>query len=315
VQAGSARDGGGGSGPLICVGEALVDLICPDPLDDPAEATRFEVHFGGALANVAVAARRAGAETELAGGCGDDEWGRHLRDRLTAEDVGLAFHAVIPGAPTPFAFATLDQRSEPSFRVHEEGIEEGIASLADRVEELVATAGAIVVGSNTLPGESSREITFEICRAAALAGTPVVLDPNLRPGRWADLDLARRLSLELADSAALLKCNSAEARWLAGLDPDADLGEAAEALLQEGPDVVVITAGPGPAIARGACTGEVDPPTVEVVSPLGAGDVFLGTLAAGLHESGWRLAETASAMEPAARAAAEACTRLGAFDR
>ncbi len=191
MQAGAGRDGGEGGGPLICVGEALVDLICPDPLDDPAEASRFEVHFGGALANVAVAARRAGAAAELAGGCGDDEWGRYLRERLTAEGVGLAFHALVPGAPTPYAFATLDRQAEPAFRVQADGIEQGIATLAGREEELVEAAGAIVVGSNTLPGEGSREITFDVCRAAARAGTPVVFDPNLRPGRWADLDLAR----------------------------------------------------------------------------------------------------------------------------
>ena len=314
MQAGPARDVDGGDGPLICVGEALVDLICPDPLDDPAAASRFEVHPGGAPANVAVAARRAGAAAELAGGCGDDAWGTYLRDRLSAEGVGLAFHAVVAGVPTPYAFATLDKEREPTFRIQEDGIEEGIATLADRVDDLVAAAGAVVVGSNTLPGESSREITLDICRAAARAGKPVVFDPNLRPGRWADLDAAREHSLELAESATLLKCNTPEARWLAGLGPEADVADVAAALLELGPELVVITAGTGPAIARGACAAEATPPTVEVVSPLGAGDVFLGALLAGLHQRGWSLGEAAEAMEHAVHAAAQACTRLGAFE-
>jgi sugar/nucleoside kinase (ribokinase family) len=314
VHAGPGRDAGGKSAPLICVGEALVDLICPDPLDDPADARRFEVHFGGALANVAVAARRAGASAELAGGCGDDAWGTYLRDRLTAEGVGLAFHSVLPGVPTPFAFATLDRRSEPTFRIQENGIEQGIAGLAGRTEEIVSAAGAIVVGSNTLPGERSREVTLDICREASRAGIPIVLDPNLRPGRWPDLGLARRLTRELAAMATLLKCNSDEARWLAEAEADAEPAAAAEALLELGPELVVVTAGADPAVARGACSAVVDPPQVEVVSPLGAGDVFLGTLAAGIHADGWRLAGAGASMERAAAVAADTCTRLAAVD-
>lgn len=300
--------------PLICVGEALVDLICPDLLDAAADATCFDVHFGGALANVAVAASRAGAPASLAGGCGDDDWGAFLRDRLTGEGVGLDFHSLLPGVPTPFAFATLDRGGEPSFRIHSDGIEQGIATLAGREEELVGAAGAILVGSNTLPGETSRAITFDLCRVAAEAGIPVLVDPNLRPNRWSDLDRARELCLELAGCATVLKSNVAEARWLAGLGDDAGAGDAADALLGHGPGLVVVTAGTSPAVARGACSAEATAPEVDVVCPLGAGDVFMGTLAAGLHGAGWELDQAGAAMERAAEAAAATCTRLGAFD-
>ncbi|MGZ5357227.1 MAG: hypothetical protein ACXWE8_12870 [Solirubrobacterales bacterium] len=51
-----------------------------------------------------------------------------------------------------------------------------------------------------------------------------------------------------------------------------------------------------------------------MVSPLGAGDCFMGTLAAGLAAGGWRLDDIEPAMVRAAAAGAEACTRLGAFD-
>ena len=314
MRAAGGQDPEDSGAPLTCVGEALVDLICPDLLDDAADATRFDVHFGGALANVAVAASRAGAPASLAGGCGDDDWGAFLRDRLRAEGVGLDFHTLLPGSPTPFAFATLDRGGEPSFRIHPDGIEQGIATLAGREGELIDAAGAILVGSNTLPGELSRAITFNLCRAAADAGTPVLVDPNLRPNRWSDLDRARELCLELAGSATVLKSNLSEARWLAGLDQDADAASAADALLEHGPELVVVTAGTNPAVARGASSAEVVAPDVDVVCPLGAGDVFMGTLAAGLHGAGWELDRAGAAMERAAEAAAATCTRLGAFD-
>lgn len=299
---------------MVCLGEGLVDLICPDVVADPAAATRFEAHFGGALANVAVATSRAGAPAALAGGCGDDAWGRFLRDRLRREGVGLELHSTLPGVPTPFAFATLDADLEPAFRIHGEGIVEGIAALAGREGEVVGSAAAIVVGSNTLPDQPSREITTGVCEAACEAGIPVLFDPNLRPGRWSDLETARRLCIELTGIATLLKCNLREARWLLDLDEGVSAEAAAEGLLELGPELVVVTAGTSDAVARGACSASVTPPAVEMVSPLGAGDVFMGTLAGGLHRDGWRLAGAGAAMEAATEAAAQACTRLGAFD-
>jgi sugar/nucleoside kinase (ribokinase family) len=310
VQAAEARDI---TAPVVCLGEALVDLICPDPVDDAADAANFETHFGGALANVAVAIRRAGAPAALAGGCGDDDWGRFLRDRLLSEGVELGFHSSLPGLPTPYAFATLDAALEPTFRIQAEGIVEGIAALSGRERELAGIAAAVVVGSNTLPDESSHAITTSVCEVARERGVPVLFDPNLRPGRWSDLERARSLCLELIGITTLLKCNLREARWLLGLDDAAGASDAAEGLLELGPRLVVVTAGTADVIARGACSAQVRPPEVEMVSPLGAGDVFMGTLAGGLHLAGWRLEQAGVVMQQAAEAAAEACTRLGVF--
>lgn len=298
--------------PLVCLGEALVDLICPDPVPDFAEADSFEPHFGGALANVAVAAARAGAPVSLAGGCGDDERGRFLRDRLTEEGVGLEHHSVLEGVDTPFAHVTLDEAREPTFRIEGDGIDEGIATLWGRERELVAIAEGVVLGSNTLPGERSRAVTVTLARAAEEAGVPVLFDPNLRRGRWSDLDHAREMCLALAGRSTLLKCNLAEGRWLT--DGRGTASEVAEALTALGPRLVVVTAGTDPLVARGICEVEVVPPEVEMVSPLGAGDVFMGTLAAGLMLHGWEADEVEASLERAATAGAVACTHLGAFD-
>jgi len=298
---------------LVCLGEALVDLICPDPVTGLTEARRFDAHFGGALANVAVASARAGAATELAGGCGNDEWGRFLRDRLREEGVGLRHYSVVDGLETPFAFATLDEAREPTFRIHGDGIDDAIATLTGDIESVVVGAGAIAFGSNTLPGPSAREVTLAVRDAAREAGVPLLFDPNLRRGRWEDLEAARRLCLELAADATLLKCNLGEARWLSGLD-GADGATVAETLVELGPRLVVVTGGGDPIAARGCATVDVTPPEVEMLSPLGAGDAFMGTLAAGLLGGGWEPTNVEAALGRAGEAGAEACTRLGAFD-
>lgn len=302
-----------GHGRLICLGEALVDLICPDPVEDPAAATRYEVHFGGALANVAVAARRAGAEVGLAGGAGDDHRGRFLRGRLQREGIDLTFQAVLEGVPTPFAFATLDAEGEPAFDIHGAGIDAAIATLQGREDELVDAAAAIAFSSNTTVDARSQAVTRRVCDAAAAAAVPLLFDPNLRPARWADRERARVLCRSFAAAATVLKCNLAEARWLSGTDAGS-AAEAAEELLGLGAELTVVTAGSAGIAARGACSFELVPPAVEMVSPLGAGDAFMGTLAAGLLDGGWDLARAPEALGRAAAAGAAACAHLGAFE-
>jgi fructokinase len=298
--------------PLICLGEALVDLICPEPVADRSAARSFEVHCGGALANVAVAARRAGAPAALASACGDDDRGRLIRGLLEAEGVDLRFYGVVPGAPTAFAFAYLDPDREPAFEIHGAGIEAAIASLSGREEEIAAAGSAVVFGSNTLVDPAGRAVTVAICEHARGLGVPVLFDPNLRPGRWPDRAAARERCLPVLSGTTVLKCNLGEARWLLG-DDEVDAAGAADALHRLGPELVVVTAGTAPAVCRGAAAAEAAPPAVELVSPLGAGDAFMGTLAAGLHASGFDLTRAGDALAAAAEQGALACTHLGAF--
>ena len=297
---------------IVCLGEGLVDLIGPDPgAGEPAD---LEVHFGGALANVAVTAARAGAPVALASGCGRDRWGGFLLSRLRREGVDLRFYSELDGAPTAYAFAFLDPGGEPTFEIHGEGIDAAIASLSGREEEIADAATAVVVGSNTMVSARSREITEAMVAAAMERGVSVLVDPNLRPGRWSDLDEARSVCMPLVRSADVLKCNADEARWLLA-DDGATGAEAAGALCELGPRLVIVTSGTGPVVARGAAAADVTPPKVEVVSPLGAGDAFMGTLAAGLHARDFDLALAGEVLSAAAEVAARTCTHLGAFER
>jgi sugar/nucleoside kinase (ribokinase family) len=74
-----------GSLSVLCLGEALVDLIC----ESPDEADMFVPHFGGVVANLALLPARAAPRAALAGGLGDDDWGRWWRDQLRRAGVGL----------------------------------------------------------------------------------------------------------------------------------------------------------------------------------------------------------------------------------
>jgi hypothetical protein len=52
--------------PFLMLGEALVDLICEQAAEGLADARAFTPHFGGAAANVAVSAVRAGGRRSAA---------------------------------------------------------------------------------------------------------------------------------------------------------------------------------------------------------------------------------------------------------
>jgi sugar/nucleoside kinase (ribokinase family) len=295
---------------VVCLGEAIVDLICERRGSGIEDADSFRPHFGGALANIAIAAGRAGAPVALAGGAGDDPWGRWLRSRLEHEGVDLRWFSMLRGLRTPIAFVGFKRDGEPEFQVYGEGIEACVRSVADRLPEAIDRASALVFGSNTLVGEPERALTLRARRLADEAGVPVLFDPNLRQHRWEDLDVALELCRGLCDGAFCVRANDAEARAITGTDnPTA----AAEELAALGARIAVVTRGADGAVMRGAAAADHGGIEVEVVSTLGAGDAFMGTLAAHLGAAAWDPAGGEAAVAAAVEASARTCTHWGAI--
>jgi fructokinase len=294
---------------IVCLGEAIADLICERELDAPEEADSFVPHPGGALANVAVAAARAGGRAALLGGVGDDPWGRWLRRGLEAENVHCGWLATAPSVPTPLAIVTFDRGREPSFQVYGASIAETMRAGAEHLDEAMAAAGALVFGSNTLVGETERRVTVEARRRALELGVPVLFDPNLRPNRWREMEVAIGFCRELCEGAFVVRATREEAAQLTGVEEPA---AAASALCELGARLAVVTMGAEGALIRGESSGERPAPEVEVVAPLGAGDAFMGELAAGLAGLGWDSGRAAEALPAATAAGARACEGWGA---
>jgi fructokinase len=285
-----------------------VDLVG----EGAGEGREFRAHFGGALANVAVAAARAGGTVALAGGVGADEWGEWLRVRLEAEGVDTRWFSLVPGLETPVAFVRFDEAREPSFAVYGDGLSAGLHSVASQLETAVEAAGSLVFGSNTLVGEPELELTLRARDLAIERGIPVVFDPNLRPNRWEDMTEALGRCREAMHGTSVIRANLTEAQQLTGLDTQAGGSEAATALHEAGAPLAVVTMGAEGAVIRGTVEAEAPTPEVEVVSPLGAGDAFLGVLAAGASRAGWTPEAVAAALPAAVAAGAHACESWGA---
>lgn len=296
--------------PVVCLGESLVDLVCEREVASLRDADEFRPHLGGALANVAVACRRAGAPVSLVSGAGDDPWGDWLRDSLAGQGIEMDAFALVAGGPTPVAFVTFLPGGEPEFQVYGEGIAPAMAAAAEGLDDALAHGAALAFGSNTLVSKAERELTMRARAIALGAGKPVLFDPNLRPTRWADLDDAIELCRELAKDAFVVRANREEARLITSQD---DPAAAAERICELGATLAVVSLGPDGALVRGAASAHVPGVEVEVVSTLGAGDSFFGTLAAGLAGIGWDASRAAEVLPAAVAASAETCTRWAAW--
>jgi fructokinase len=297
-------------GPVVCLGESLVDLVCEREVESLRDADVFRPHPGGALANVAVACRRAGAGASLVSGAGGDPWGDWLRDALAAEGIEMDAFALAAGAPTPVAFVTFRPGGEPEFHVYGEGIAAVMSAAAAGLDDALARGAALTFGSNTLVNDPERELTMRARETALAADKPVLFDPNLRPTRWSDLDDAIRICRELTRDAFVVRTNREESRLITGED---DPEAAASALCELGARLGVVTLGPDGALVRGATSARAPGVEVEVVSTLGAGDAFFGTLAAGLAATGWDASRAGEALPAAVEASAETCTRWAAW--
>ena len=294
----------------LILGEALVDLICERPVAAPGEADSFAPHFGGAGANVAVTAARAGADVALAGGAGEDTWGRRLRDGLAEAGVALDHFALLDGICTAVAFVTVDADAEPDSVIYGQGLAAVTEQLRPRLVAAVEASDAFFFSTGTMVGEQERELTRAAHARALELGLPVVFDPNLRPDRWGNPGRATTVARECVPGAFLVKANRGDARRLTG---EADPQRAAEALLAAGAETVVITLGADGALLRGpGLRREVPGRAARPVNATGAGDTLAGTLLAKLAQTGYYAPAIAAGLDDAVAAAASATERWGA---
>lgn len=288
---------------VVVVGSLNVDLaLTVDRHPSPGEtliAGGGDRSPGGKGANQALAASRSGAAVHMVGAVGDDPDAEVALGLLRA-DVDLSAVAVVPG-PTGLAVVTVAADGENAILVVPGANASVDAAAVDRHADLLARAAVLV-----LQGEISREGIEAAARAVRTAGGRVVLNPapvlTLDP---AVLRAADPLVVNEHEAAAVLE-QLGGAATDAGEDRDPQ--ELVAALRDAGVRSVVLTLGArgavvaGPTLDTGDGTGTDEPAVipaaqVEVVDTTGAGDAFIGALAAHLAagEGLVRAAERATA--------------------
>lgn len=295
-------------GPVIAIGECLVDLIAPGGVDLTV-ANELQIREGGAPANVAVALARLGVLSQMRAVLGDDPFGERLRSRLNREGVDVSTIRFADGIPTTVAFAWSDERGNGRFRIHRNA--DALLSPDDVTRESLSGAAAIVVGSVAMCAEPSKSAILSALRHALDLGVPVVADLNIRPGPGVPLDELRIIAATLVSSATMVKLSVDDSRELWGAT---SIREASTELDRFDPAIAVITdGGRGAALRASGRLVELDVFPVEAIEPTGAGDAFTAAFISRMLAKNWAGADVDD-LRFAMAAGALATTEPGAMD-
>lgn len=261
---------------LIVLGSANTDYtVVVDRHPTPGETLLggdVSVATGGKGANQALAAARSGALPVFVGAVGDDAGGRALLDALGAGGVDVSAVARVADAPTGVALITVARDGENTIvvapgangRIDADAV---LATIAD-----LAGPGTVLL--------SQLEVPLDVVHTAAEAieerGGRVVL--NLSPAREIPEGL-----LGVTDPL-VVNASEAEAVSWASITDVASAQRAAQGLLNRCRSVVITLGGDGAVWAGADGAGHVAAPHVDVVDTTGAGDAFVGALAAELAD-------------------------------
>ena len=100
---------------ILCVGEALIDMICTDKGKPLSEGDHFLKKAGGAPTNVAAAIAALGGDVELITKVGTDPFADHLIDVMDSFGVSTRWMLRDEKFFTTFAFVSLIENGERDF--------------------------------------------------------------------------------------------------------------------------------------------------------------------------------------------------------
>ena len=224
---------------------------------------------GGKGGNQAIAAARLGADVAILGRVGEDPFGRELVVNLRDNGVDTSRVEAVTDVPTGSAFITVTPDGENAIVVSPGANRRfGPAEIRAASEDLRK--------ARLLLAQLEVEVEAVEMAAYTVAGNGGRVLLNLAPPREVSGDFIR-----LSDP---LIVNEHEAAFLLGEDAQTP-EESAGKLLDLGPPSAVVTlGGAGAILATENSSWHFPAPEVQVVDTTGAGDAFVGALAAKLAE-------------------------------
>src|SRR5438552_3170181 len=100
---------------ILCIGEALMDMICTDTGKPLSEGSHFLKKTGGAPMNVAAAVATLGGNVMMAAKVGADPFGQQLIDEMKSFGVDNTWMLKDPIHFTTLAFVSLMEDGERDF--------------------------------------------------------------------------------------------------------------------------------------------------------------------------------------------------------
>lgn len=266
----------------ISMGESMVAFEAQSfgPL---REVDDFKKWVGGAADNFIITLARLGFNCGWFSLVGDDEFGRFITRWIRGEGVDVSRVKVDPSRPTGVFF--VEHRStESSFRCYFYRANSAASAMTpeDIDEDYVAQAKVIYPeGIMTYCSDSARRAVERLVDLGVKHGRIIVFDPNLRL-TMASIETSRSVLVPLMQKATYVLPGEDELRLLMDCE---DTSTAIVRAHSMGIANLVIKAGAGGAILAPHGQEPKHVPSFSLkrpVSPMGAGDCFVGGFTAGL---------------------------------
>lgn len=303
---------------ILCIGEALIDMICTDKGTALSDGQHFFKKPGGAPTNVAAAIAALGGQVELAAKVGADPFGRHLIEVMESFGVATRWIYQDEFSFTTIAFVSLMEDGERDFTFNRGADGQLTRKEVDAID--LSEFSIIHFGSATgfLPGPLQAAY-IGLLQKALRHNIFISFDPNYRqllfPNNtqtfvdhcWNFLDSCHFFKMSDEEAMMVTKCNT--------------MGDAADYLLQKTNGVFAITIGKeGTLLGYKGQTYVVPSISIEPVDTTGAGDAFVGAVLHQLNEkhsnnmSNLSVDEWKDMIYNANKAGARTCQYLGAME-
>ena len=266
---------GAGARYVLVVGSANVDVsVSTAVLPRPGETVFGDgsvISIGGKGANQAVAAASCGAATKFVARTGDDAFGSMVREALGARGVQIDEVRALAGTTTGLAAIYVEKSGQNCIVVVPGANAQLMPSDVEQIRPLIRDAAIVV-----LQCEIPMETVYRTIEIAVECDTQLILNP----APYRRLDLARS-----GRGITYLVPNENEASQIGAMPVEtvAQAEQCASGLRAQGIDCVIVTLG-----AQGCLVVDHGPARhfaahrVTSVDTTGAGDAFVGCLAASL---------------------------------
>ena len=261
---------------ILCIGEALIDMICTDKGLPLTEGDHFLKKAGGAPMNVAAAIAALGGEVAVSAKVGADPFGKHLIKVLNSFNVDTTEVVTDKENFTTFAFVSLMENGERDFYFNRGA--DRMLSKEDISKINVSDFGIAHFGSATafLPGPLQATYLYLLEKAKA-EKLFISFDPNYRQLLFGENQpefISR--SWEFIKQADFFKVSDEEALLISG---KSTIDEAAQCFFDNTSSVFAITLGKeGTLLGFEKSTTIIPSISIQPVDTTGAGDAFVGAV-------------------------------------